>query len=127
MRRLKMPPSRQTFCNLIYALIRRASRACSASGWVAVGIHSRTNAAAQPTPGRIYLPGAGWKGFDPTSGEIAVNRHIPVAVARLPEAVSPVAGGFWGPGGANLSVGVWVSELSGCLEGFGSPGSIAVR
>ncbi len=59
----------------------------------------------------IYLPGAGWKGFDPTSGEIAGSRHIPVAVARLPEAVSPVAGAFLGPAGADLSVGVWVSEL----------------
>ena len=59
----------------------------------------------------IYLPGAGWKGFDPTSGEIAGSRHIPVAVARLPEAVSPVTGAFLGPAGANLSVGVWVSEL----------------
>jgi len=59
----------------------------------------------------IYLPGAGWKGFDPTSGEIAGSRHIPVAVARLPEAVSPVTGAFFGPAGANLSVGVWLSEL----------------
>jgi transglutaminase-like putative cysteine protease len=60
----------------------------------------------------VYLPGAGWKGFDPTSGEIAGSRHIAVAVARLPEAVCPVTGAFFGPAGAELSVGVWVSELS---------------
>ncbi len=24
----------------------------------------------------VYLPGAGWKGFDPTSGEIAGTRRI---------------------------------------------------
>jgi transglutaminase-like putative cysteine protease len=59
----------------------------------------------------VYLPGAGWKGFDPTSGEIAGSRHIAVAVARLPEAVCPVTGTFFGPAGAELSVGVWVSEL----------------
>jgi transglutaminase-like putative cysteine protease len=59
----------------------------------------------------VYLPGAGWKGFDPTSGEIAGSRHIAVAVARLPDAVSPVTGSFVGPAGADLSVGVWVSEL----------------
>jgi len=58
----------------------------------------------------VYLPGAGWKGFDPTSGEIAGSRHIAVAVARLPEVVSPVTGAFLGPTGAELSVGVWVSE-----------------
>ena len=59
----------------------------------------------------VYLPGAGWKGFDPTSGEIAGSRHIAVAVARLPEVVSPVTGAFVGPPGADLTVGVWVSEL----------------
>ena len=59
----------------------------------------------------VYLPGAGWKGFDPTCGEIAGSRHIAVAVARLPEVVSPVTGAFLGPTGADLSVGVWVSEL----------------
>lgn len=59
----------------------------------------------------VYLPGAGWKGFDPTSGEIAGSRHIAVAVARLPNTVSPVTGAFLGPPGADLTVGVWVSEL----------------
>ena len=59
----------------------------------------------------VYLPGAGWKGFDPTSGEIAGSRHIAVAVARQPEEVSPVTGAFLGPVGADLSVGVWVSDL----------------
>jgi transglutaminase-like putative cysteine protease len=59
----------------------------------------------------VYLPGAGWKGFDPTSGEIAGARHIAVAVSRSPESVSPVTGAFLGPAGADLSVGVWVSDL----------------
>ena len=44
----------------------------------------------------VYLPGAGWKGFDPTAGEVTGSRHIPVAVARHPEAVPPVAGSFVG-------------------------------
>ena len=30
----------------------------------------------------VYLPGAGWKGFDPTLGELVGSRHIAVAVAR---------------------------------------------
>lgn len=44
----------------------------------------------------VYLPGPGWKGFDPTIGELTANRHIPVAVARHPESVPPVAGSFTG-------------------------------
>ena len=60
----------------------------------------------------VFLPGAGWKGFDPTTGEIVGTDHIAVAVARLPESVPPVAGSFVGPPGASLDVGVWVTELS---------------
>jgi transglutaminase-like putative cysteine protease len=58
----------------------------------------------------VYLPGAGWKGFDPTCGEVAGARHIAVAVAHRPEVVSPVTGAYFGPTGTALSVGVWVSE-----------------
>ncbi len=46
----------------------------------------------------VYLPGTGWKGFDPTSGEVTSNRHIAVAVARNPESIPPVSGSFVGPG-----------------------------
>jgi transglutaminase-like putative cysteine protease len=62
----------------------------------------------------VYLPGAGWKGFDPTGGEVTGNRHIAVAVARHPEAVPPVAGSFIGPSGLLplLSVSVQVSALA---------------
>jgi transglutaminase-like putative cysteine protease len=59
----------------------------------------------------VYLPGAGWKGFDPTSGEIAGAGHIAVAAAPVPEAVAPVTGAYLGPPGSDLTVGVWVSEL----------------
>lgn len=46
----------------------------------------------------VYLPGTGWKGFDPTTGEVTSNRHIAVAVARNPESIPPVCGSFIGPG-----------------------------
>jgi transglutaminase-like putative cysteine protease len=59
----------------------------------------------------VYLPGAGWKGFDPTIGEITGSRHIAVAVARRPGAVSPVTGSYFGPPGAALAVGVWVRDM----------------
>ncbi|HEY9097378.1 MAG TPA: transglutaminase family protein [Thiobacillus sp.] len=59
----------------------------------------------------VFLPGAGWKGFDPTIGLIVGTDHTPVAVARLPESVPPISGSFIGLPGANLDVGVWVTEL----------------
>jgi transglutaminase-like putative cysteine protease len=61
----------------------------------------------------VYLPGAGWKGFDPTLAEMVGSKHIAVAVARRPDVVSPVAGTFFGPPGASLFVDVDVSELNG--------------
>jgi hypothetical protein len=68
-------------------------------------------AAARPTRERRSICPARWKRFDPTVGDIAGSRHIAVAVARLPEVVSPVTGAFFGPTGADLAVGAWVSEL----------------
>lgn len=59
----------------------------------------------------VFLPGAGWKGFDPTIGKIVGTDHTAVAVARLPESIPPIAGSFVGPSGASLDVGVWVTAL----------------
>lgn len=58
----------------------------------------------------VYLPGAGWKGFDPSIGKIAGSDHIAVAVARLAEAVPPIAGSFVGVADSTMDVGVWVSQ-----------------
>lgn len=57
----------------------------------------------------VYLPGPGWKGFDPTAGLVTGSEHIPVAVARHPETVPPVAGGYVGPAGSRPSMLVSVS------------------
>lgn len=45
----------------------------------------------------VYLPGAGWKGFDSTSGQVTGSDHIAVAVSRHPESVPPISGTFIGP------------------------------
>lgn len=42
----------------------------------------------------VYLPGTGWKGFDPTSGQVTSSQHIATAVARNPEAIPPISGSF---------------------------------
>ncbi len=53
--------------------------------------HASTHAWAE-----VYLSGAGWKGFDPTSGTMAGSQHVAVAVSRHPEAATPIAGSFIG-------------------------------
>lgn len=42
----------------------------------------------------VYLPGAGWIGFDPTSGLLAGEGHIPVACSPDPGSAAPVTGGL---------------------------------
>ena len=59
----------------------------------------------------VYLPGAGWMGFDPTNGELVGAYHFAVAVARLPEMIPPVSGSFVGMTGTYLDAGVWVTAL----------------
>ena len=72
---------------------------------------SSANYGATHAWAEVFLPGVGWKGFDPTTGLVVGADHIAVAVARLPDSVPPVEGSFIGPPGSSLDVGVWVTPL----------------
>ena len=60
----------------------------------------------------VFIPGAGWKGFDPTLGDIVGDQHIAVAVARMPESIPPIAGAFFGTPGSSMTVNVWVTDVT---------------
>ncbi len=97
-----------------YLFVEAARRLGFAARFVSGYLHaqpSTANFGATHAWAEVFLPGAGWKGFDPTIGQIVGTDHIAVAVARMPESVPPVAGSFVGIPGANLDVGVWVTQL----------------
>jgi len=63
----------------------------------------------------VYLPGAGWKGFDPTSGIMTGAQHVTVAVSRNPENAAPISGSYQGPENVfqGIQVDVTVVQLDG--------------
>jgi transglutaminase-like putative cysteine protease len=46
----------------------------------------------------VYLPGAGWRGFDPSIGLAVSDRHVAVAAARDPQDAAPTSGTYRGTG-----------------------------
>lgn len=46
----------------------------------------------------VFLPGLGWRGYDPTHGEAVADGHVGLAAAPDQAATMPVEGGFWGDG-----------------------------
>ena len=43
----------------------------------------------------IYLPGAGWVGFDPTNGYLCNHNHITAAVGFCHEDIAPISGTYY--------------------------------
>ncbi|HYC18987.1 MAG TPA: transglutaminase family protein [Pseudolabrys sp.] len=72
------------------------------------GQHGATHAWTE-----VYVPGAGWRGFDPTNNKMVGGEHISVAVAREQEKACPLSGQWEGPGDAfdRMDVSVEVFPL----------------
>lgn len=51
----------------------------------------------------VFLPGAGWRGFDPTHGLAVADGHIALAASAIPQSAAPVKGGYKGEARSELS------------------------
>lgn len=72
-----------------------ASRFVTGYIQMAEGQHGATHAWTE-----IYLPGAGWQGYDPTNNKLVGAEHVSVAVSREQEKASPLSGAWEGPADA---------------------------
>jgi transglutaminase-like putative cysteine protease len=54
----------------------------------------------------VYLPGAGWRGYDPTLGLVVSDRHIALVAAPTASQTLPIEGAFWPVVAAELAVDV---------------------
>lgn len=54
----------------------------------------------------VYLPGAGWRGFDPTEGGTVASNHIYLASSNNPQLITPVSGIFRGKARSSFLVKV---------------------
>jgi transglutaminase-like putative cysteine protease len=50
----------------------------------------------------VYLPGIGWRGYDPSRGIAVANGHVAVAAGFVHDLASPVAGWYAGRSGSHM-------------------------
>ena len=60
----------------------------------------------------VYLPGAGWRGFDPSAGSEVNERYVVLATSSKPDLTAAVSGSFSGPANtsSDLSWSISVNE-----------------
>ena len=72
----------------------------------------------------VYLPGGGWRGYDPSLGLAVADRHIAVASAAAASRAAPTTGSFRGDAAAGpLAVEITVDALQPALTSFAGSSS----
>ena len=93
--------SRQGACRDLAVLFIAAARAQGIPARFVSGYQAR----AEAVDGRrhlhawpeAWLPGAGWRGYDPTHGLRVEDGHVALCAAPDQAETMPLEGGFWGP------------------------------
>jgi transglutaminase-like putative cysteine protease len=87
-------------CRDMATLMLEAARHLGVAARFSSGyLHSSASRAGRGTTHawtEVYLPGLGWRGFDPTIGRAISLDHIVVGVSSHPRGVMPITGAFTG-------------------------------
>lgn len=73
---------------------------------------SKTDRADLHAWAEVFLPGAGWIGFDATSGMVAGAGHIPLAWAAHPASAAPITGTVEAGTRASFDVDMTITRLA---------------
>jgi transglutaminase-like putative cysteine protease len=90
---------------------------CRSAGLAARFVSGYDRAAALEDEGHmhawseVYLPGAGWRGFDPARGLAVGSDHVALAAGAQPESTMPVTGSYFGQAEARLEHRVQLDVL----------------
>ena len=104
----------QDFAHLMLALLRSLGIPCRyASGYICPNKNGMRGEGATHAWVEVWLPGAGWRGIDPTNNAWVDSHHVKLAIGRHFRDCSPVKGTFKGPAGQSLSVFVSVGYEDG--------------
>jgi transglutaminase-like putative cysteine protease len=49
----------------------------------------------------VYIPGGGWRGYDPSHGSAVAGAHVAIAAACNPADATPIEGSFYGTGASS--------------------------
>jgi transglutaminase-like putative cysteine protease len=61
----------------------------------------------------VYLPGAGWRGFDPTQGLAVATSHVAVAACAVPALAAPVTGSYRGAYASHMDSAIEIVSGAG--------------
>lgn len=59
----------------------------------------------------VYLPGAGWRGYDPTHGLAVADRHIVLVASSIPQSAAPITGKVQGNARSQLEYQISIKPL----------------
>lgn len=103
-------------CRDMATLLMEAARAAGVAARFASGyLHGRASQAGEASThawAEVYLPTLGWRGFDPTIGDVTTGSHIVTGVSAHPRGVMPISGTFTGAPADYLGLTVTVKTTA---------------